>query len=157
MRRGLHPRCAVLAPSWYLTLFQRILDTSEIVPALSALTSRKVQPLHVSLGIVLASEAMLLESTSFEQAAGALCGAACTSRCRRAPRGVMEHAAQLATMLPPEKLDRLRADASDKNVASGNLMRASSAETPRARQATRRWFESPWASSKKLQLQASVA
>ena len=37
----------LLAPGWFLTLFQRILPEEEMLPAMAALASRKVTPIHL--------------------------------------------------------------------------------------------------------------
>ena len=128
----------LLAPGWYLTLFTRILDDAELEPTLSEIAVCNIEPTHVALGVVLACESELLAAIDFDQAAAALCGTVGASRTRRAPAGVLAHAMKLATVLmPPKKLAQMRADeaagAADQMVG-----------TPRARQATRRWFESPW-------------
>lgn len=133
---------SLLAPGWYLTLFQRVLDAAEVAPILSAFTSGALQPVHVALGIVLTCEATLFAAADFDQAASALFGTASASRSRRAPKGVLAHARKVATLLPPKKLKALRG--AQDSTADGST-RGGPAETPRARQSTRRWFESPWA------------
>ena len=136
---------ALLAPSWYLTLFQRILDDAEVASTLTALTASHVEPTHIALGIVLTCESELLSAWDFDSAANALCGTVCASRTRRAPFGVLAHAMRVAALLPPKKLTQIRAE----ETAAGGLLGPGAAETPRGRQATRRWFESPWRASKK--------
>ena len=96
-----------LAPSWYLTLFQRILATSECGPAISGLAVRKLEPTHVALGILLASEERLLAANSFEHVARVLCGAM-GSASRRVPPGALRAAVDAAAQLPGERLKRLR-------------------------------------------------
>lgn len=137
---------SLLAPGWYLTLFQRILDQQEAAQALHALASKTLEPIHIALGIVLTSEAALMAAKDFDQAANALYGTVCASRSQRTPIGVLAQAFKVAsTLLPPKKLTALRAaEASSGN--GGRKVVDSTAETPRARTATRRWFESPWAS-----------
>jgi hypothetical protein len=125
---------ALLAPGWYLTLFQRILDEREVQPALAALASATIEPTHLALGIVLACEEDLLAATDFDQAAKVLCGTVCASRTRRAPQGVLKHAVKLASTLPSAKLVSMRVDHGASRTEP---------ETPRAterRSSWRRWW-----------------
>jgi len=136
---------SLLAPGWYLTLFQRILERGEADQALHALSTKALEPIHIALGIVLTSEAALLAAKDFDQAANALCGTVCASRSQRTPVGVLAQALKVSsTLLPPKKLAALRASEAS-GAAGGRKVADPTAETPRARQATRRWFESPWA------------
>jgi hypothetical protein len=130
---------SLLAPSWYLTLFQRILDPSEVVPTLTALATQKLECTHVALGIVLAVESQLLKSTEFDQAATVLCGTVCASRTRCAPTGVLAHAAKALSLLPPKKLGALRRDHSTvARAAALSAVGSSEPSTPRST-ARKKW------------------
>lgn len=123
----------LLAPSWYLTLFQRILDTSEIAPSLAALSARKVEPTHIAIGIVLACEPALLAASDFDHAAKVLCGTVCASRSRRAPTGVLAHATKAISLMPSAKLAKWRAKESGGSLAGKALsIVGAEPETPRA-------------------------
>jgi hypothetical protein len=98
---------ACLSPSWYLTLFQRILPMAECGPALSILAARKLEPTHIALGILLSCEDSLLTATSFEDVARVLCGAIGGAN-RRVPSGVLAAAANAATQLSADGLSHLR-------------------------------------------------
>ena len=92
----------IFGPAWYLTLFQRILPLEETRAVCAALAARRVAPTHVALGVVVASEKVLLGAMSFDDAVHALCGDICNRR--RAPRGVLKCARDAAAQLPPAKL-----------------------------------------------------
>ena len=123
----------LVAPSWYLTLFQRILAAPDVGPALLALGSARLEPTHVALGILIACEDELLGAKSFDDAARVLCGTVCASRTRRAPAGVLEHASAVVMALPSRRLEQLRAA---EEAAMGP--RSNEPDTPRSKKA-RRW------------------
>ena len=68
---------ASLAPSWYLTLFQRVLHPSESSAALSQLAAGVITTTHLALGILLASEAQILAAHDLEGVTRELGGMGC--------------------------------------------------------------------------------
>jgi hypothetical protein len=94
----------IFGPSWYLTLFTRILPRDELGAALAALAARKLAPTHVALGVLLASQQALLSAASFDEAVHALCSDVGASRARRAPAGVLARATEAAKLLPTSAL-----------------------------------------------------
>ena len=83
-------------------------------------------------------------ANDFDGAASALCGTLCSSRTRRAPIGVLSHATRMAAIYPPKKLEALRANKGRGGSEAREMGTLPAGTTPRARQVTRRWFDSPW-------------
>ena len=98
---------ACLAPSWYLTLFQRVLNPSESSAALAHLAAGKITPTHLALGILLASEEQLLVSNGLEGVTRELGSMNCGVS-RTVGPGVLRAAALVAERWPADALSRLR-------------------------------------------------
>ena len=94
---------ACFAPSWYLTLFQRILDPAERRRALTALAARRLEPSHLALGILLVSEGELLATSTFDEVTHILCSNIC-SLSRSTRPGVLRAAETAAQALPSMRL-----------------------------------------------------
>ena len=111
---------ACFAPSWYLTLFQRILDRSECHATLSALAAKTVAPTHVALGLLLALEAQLLATSSFEEMSVLLSSSIAS---KRAPPGVLAAACEAAASVPAERLHTFREIEAEGHAAQERLER----------------------------------
>jgi hypothetical protein len=105
---------ACVAPSWYLTLFQRILPRSECGPALTSLAGRKLATTHLALGVLLSREHKLLAARSFEAVTQALCSASGAEDAqRRVAAGALRAAHEAALAIPLALLKDLSDSVSD--------------------------------------------
>ena len=99
---------ACFAPGWYLTLFQRLLHPSECRVALAAMSSRRLLPTHVALGLLLSAESELLAASSFDAVTATLGSKLASGDDRRAKPGALRYAADAARRLPPAMLATIR-------------------------------------------------
>lgn len=124
---------AIIGPSWYLTLFTRILPRAEVARALAALAARTLAPTHLALGVLLACREALLAAQSFDAAVHALCGNICASRARRAPAGVLARATEAAALLPHAALAAIRTAECKASASEASASECGSARAPSAK------------------------